>query len=107
VKSKLFETLLIILVAAGAGGLGGFYAAKHAASAEMPIAILDVNEFINRAISGDEHGELHPEGVSAGITEAETAAKKLAGQGFLVLQRQAILAAPEIYLMKMEPVAKP
>lgn len=96
--SRLVEIVLLIILAVGAGGAGGYYAATNIERGmdDAPVAVVDVKEYIERAITGPK-GELLDDQVSTGIQQAMDAAKALSDRGFIVLDRQSVLAAPEKY----------
>ena len=93
---KNIELILLLFIAAIAGSFGGYFAARYAAPATPPIVVIDIQEYVDRAILG-QNGQLNPEKVEEGIRMAEEAAQVIADKGFLVLQKQAVVAAPEGY----------
>lgn len=95
--SRVIELILLIILAGGAGAAGGFYAAGQMdREMDTPVAVVDVKQYIEQAITGPK-GELKDDQVSVGIQQAMETAQILADRGFIVLDRQIVLAAPEKY----------
>lgn len=85
--------LVLGLLGTAAGG----YALKALQSQDnCPIAIIDMERYINEAITGP-NGELIPENVEKGVKKAMSDAKNLSDQGFVVLNGHQVLAAPDVY----------
>lgn len=88
------------------GYAGGYLAVKkHAVMADMPVVVLDVQQFVEQAITGP-NGELNADGVDQGILKAQEAARKFADAGYLVLERRSLMAAPPQYLVSSSQTEK-
>ena len=86
--------LLLGLLAAGGAGYLGAVLAERPLRAELalrpPVILLDLAEAVR---------DLPPGALDAGVADARARAKRLAAGGFLVLDAQAVIAAPpELYL---------
>lgn len=99
--NKVIEIVLWMVLAVIGGLGGGYYAMTHFAPSEMdaPVVVLDVKEFINDAITGPK-GELKADQVAVGIRQAMDVAHVYASKGYLVIDKQSVLAAPDQYYVK-------
>ncbi|MCK9172174.1 MAG: hypothetical protein M0O99_01650 [Desulfuromonas thiophila] len=76
--------------------VGGYALKAMQSQDDCPIAIIDMERYINEAITGP-NGEMIPENVEKGVKKAMSDAKNLADQGFIVLNGHQVLSAPDLY----------
>ena len=95
--NRLSELLLATVIAAAVGAGAGHYAASRAVqSADYPVAVMDVAALVEKAVT-DEKGNPHIDRVAEAMGEVRAAADELAARGFIVIEKQAVVAAPEFY----------
>lgn len=98
-KTTIF---LIVAVSITSGILSGqIFAQRAVKNIDFPIAVVDWKSFIDAAIT-DEDGMLQPDNVEVGMKKAQAVAQNLADQGFVVIESQAVMAAPDYFYVRAE-----
>lgn len=97
---RKFLLTIIAAVAAGAGSAYGVvrYYSLH----EHPIAIISIGDYIK-----DGEGQISQGSINDGFKSSETMAQALAKKGYVVIDGQSVIAAPEEYYVRPTPKAAP
>ena len=105
-NNKIISVILLILLAAGAGFGGGYYSFYvQEKQADAPIVVLNVKQIVEDAVTGPK-GNLEPNNVAEGYKRVRRIAEKFAQNGYLVLDRKDVLAAPPQYYVDDHPGAQ-
>lgn len=99
----LFEKLMLVLIAAAAGAIGAYFMMQHLSppgQQDYPIALVDVQAHVQAAMKRTDL----PAGRSAvdeGLHQVKVLASRLADNGYLVLEVNSVLAAPQRFYVSM------
>jgi len=93
---KAYIILLFVFATAAGVASGHYFGTRAAQKAATPFAILDVKSFTDAATK-DAANEVLPEMIERGYQAAGRKAGELKGKGFIVLNADSVVAAPDYY----------
>jgi predicted P-loop ATPase/GTPase len=98
-KVGIFVVVAISIIS---GALSGYFFSQRALKQmDYPIAVVDWKSYIDAAIV-DSDGRLHSDKVDEGMKTAQMVASNLSSQGYVVIESQSVMAAPEFYYVRAE-----
>jgi len=91
--------VLVVLAALIGAGAGWYLNENNSAKAEMPIAIVDKYKIMDMTLEQVKGTDKEQEFVKIALDKTNQVAAELKEQGFVVLEAESVLSAPDFYFV--------